>query len=64
MDRGISSFIIGRSFNSAIEIMPVLYVIDGMIILYLHHRGIMYNIEDNIMESFSKQETYGYIMLV
>lgn len=59
----ISSFIIGRSLNAAIEIMPVLYVIDGMIILYLHHRGIMYNIEDNIMESFSKQETYGYIML-
>ena len=55
-------FIAGRAINPAIEIMPVVYVADGWILLYVYQRGMMYSIEDNIVASVRKQETYGYIM--
>lgn len=55
-------FLGGRILNPAIEIMPLMYVADGWILLYLHHRAMMYNIEDCIISSLGKQETYGYIM--
>jgi len=59
----ISLFIAGRMINSNIEIMPLVYVIDGWFFLYMYHRGMIYNVEDNIAGSFAKQGTYGYIML-
>jgi len=59
----ISSFIIGRMVNPNIEIMPLVYVLDGWIFLYMYQRGMIYNVEDNIAGSFAKQGTYGYIML-
>ena len=55
-------FLGGRILNPAIEIMPLMYVADGWILMYLHHRAMMYNIEDCIISSLGKQETYGYIM--
>ncbi|MDD6573055.1 MAG: response regulator [Thermoflexaceae bacterium] len=58
----ISLFIAGRTINPAIEIMPVAYVVDGWFLLYVYQRGMMYSIEDNIVASVRKQETYGYIM--
>lgn len=58
----ISLFICGRYINSAIEIMPLMYVIDGWIFLYMNHRATLYNLEDCIISSLGKQETYGYIM--
>lgn len=58
----ISLFILGRAINPAIEIMPLAYVIDSWIFLYMYRRGSMYNVADNIAASFKKQETHGYIM--
>ena len=55
-------FVIGRYLNSAMEIMPLMYVIDGWLILYMHRRATMYSIEDSIISSLGKQDTYGYIM--
>ena len=48
-------FLGGRILNPAIEIMPLMYVADGWILLYLHHRAMMYNIEDCIISSLGKQ---------
>jgi len=59
----ISLFITGRMINPNIEIMPLVYVIDGWFFLYMYQRGMIYNVEDNIAGSFAKQGTYGYIML-
>ena len=55
-------FISGRNINPAFEIMPLMYVLDCWILLYMHHRAMLYNIEDCIVSSLGKQETYGYIM--
>lgn len=55
-------FLCGRIVNSSVEIIPLMYVIDGWILLYLHHRAVMYNIEDSIVSTLGKQEYYGYIM--
>ena len=59
----ISLFIAGRMINPNIEIMPLVYVLDGWFFLYMYQRGMVYNVEDNIAGSFAKQGTYGYIML-
>ncbi len=55
-------FIVGRYLDSTFEIMPLLYVVDGWIILYMHRRATMYSIEDSIISSLGKQDTYGYIL--
>lgn len=55
-------FISGRNINPAFEIMPVMYVLDGWILLYLHRRAMLYNIEDCIVSSLGKQDTYGYVV--
>lgn len=55
-------FILGRAINPNIEIMPLVYSIDSLIFFYMYRRGIMYNIEDNIVGSVKKQNTFGYIM--
>ena len=59
----IGSFAIGRKVNSAVEIMPLMYVLDTVIVLYLQYRGFLYNVEENFVDNFAKQETYGYLML-
>jgi len=59
----ISLFVVGRIVSPNTEIMPLVYVIDGWIFLYMYQRGMIYNVEDNIAGSFAKQGTYGYIML-
>ena len=58
----ISVFMVGRLINEDIEIMPVLYVIDGWILLYLQKKNMMYNLEDSIASTIQKQEVYGYII--
>ena len=58
----IVCFIVGRMINPEIEVMPLAYVISGWICLYMCRRATLYNIEDNIAASSSKQETYGYLM--
>ena len=59
----VGSFMVGRWLNSAVEIMPFMYVLDTIILLYLQYRGFLYNVEDNFADNFAKQETYGYLML-
>lgn len=55
-------FIIGRMIHPDLEIMPLLYVLDGWIFLYLQKKNMMYNLEDSIASTIQKQEVYGYIM--
>lgn len=55
-------FIVGRMIHPDIEIMSVLYVIDGWVFLYLQKKSMMYNLEDSIASTIRKQEVYGYIM--
>ena len=57
----IFSFTLGRGINPYFEIMPLMYVIDGWILIYLYRRGMMYSIEDNIAATYGKTEQ-GYIM--
>lgn len=58
----IGLFTLGRFLNPAIEIMPLVYVVDSVILLYMYRGGLAYNLEDNIMLSFGKTETSVYIM--
>jgi len=58
----IGLFILGRALRLSVEVTPVAYAIISWMLLYMYRRGIMYNVEDNIVGSFGKQGTYGYIM--
>lgn len=55
-------FLLGRMINPSLEMMPLTYVVDGWLLLYLSRRVSMYNLEDNIVSSIGKQDDYGYIM--
>ncbi|MBQ3025497.1 MAG: HD domain-containing protein [Spirochaetaceae bacterium] len=57
-----SLFIISRVLDFPFEIMPAMYVLDGLILLYIHRRTSMYNIKDCVNSSLEKQDTYGYIV--
>lgn len=48
--------------NSQVEIMPLMYVLDGWFLLYLQRHVMMYNIEDSINSSIGEKGTYGYIL--
>lgn len=56
-------FVIVRAINVNFEIMPLLYVIDSVFCLFLYFKGLAYNVEDNLISAFIRQDTYGYIML-
>lgn len=58
----IAFFLIGRIVDSDLEVLPLVYVIDGWIFLYLSRRVNVYSLEDNIISFLDKQSTYGYIM--
>ena len=58
----IGSFIFGRFIHTDFEVMPFLYVVDSIFCVVLFFRGIEYNIEDNLIGAFVRQDTYGYIM--
>ncbi len=55
-------FISGRALKWEVEVTPITYAIVSWILIYMYRRGMMYNVEDNIVGSFGKQGTYGYIM--
>lgn len=55
-------YIVARMINKSIEIVPLIYIFDGWIYLYIFRRGLVYSIEDNIASSLSDEYTYGYIM--
>ena len=58
----VSSLFIVRLIHPDFEIMPALYVLDGWILLYVHRRARIYNVEENVSASFQKHHTNGYIM--
>lgn len=55
-------FVGGRVMIPQLEIMPLVYVVDGWIFLYMYRRGVMYSIEDGLVGALERQELYGYIM--
>lgn len=54
-------FIVGGLVNSAVEVMPVAYAINGIILIVMFRRGKMYNFED-ILANYQTEEKNGYIM--
>lgn len=58
----IFSFIIGRSISPFFEVMPFLYAVDSIICLVLYYRGLGYNVEDNLVSAYVKQQQCAYIM--
>lgn len=58
----VSSFFAVRFINPDFEIMPALYVLDGWILLLVHYRAGIYNIEENIATVFEKGQKNGYIL--
>lgn len=55
-------FLAGRVITPNLEMMPLIYVVDGWLLLYLSRRVSMYNLEENVISSIGKQDVYGYIM--
>ena len=55
-------YFMDRMLGFTFEIMPLMYVIDSFILLFLHYRCEKYNLEDNIAAASDKEETCGYIM--
>jgi len=58
----IAVFLLGRLIAPDVEVTPIIFVIDGWILLYLNRRVTVYSLEDNIISSLDKQDSYGYIM--
>ncbi|MBP5198689.1 MAG: HD domain-containing protein [Lachnospiraceae bacterium] len=58
----ISVFVIGRNVAPDFEFMPGVYVIDGILFLYLNRRLALYNVQDNITESLLKKDNYAFVM--
>jgi len=55
-------YIISNHASFYINIMPLAYVIDFGIVFYMYQKGMMYSVEDNILASLDRQNSYGYIM--
>ena len=58
----ILSFFLGKLFVPDLEVMPFVYVMDSIIFMYIYRKGAIYNIDDNVSASITKQDIYGYIM--
>ncbi len=58
----VGAFFTGRLISPDFEVMPALYVLDGWILLYIHRRARIYNIEENVANSFEKHQKNGYIL--
>ena len=58
----IVSFIVGRSINSKLEVMPAVYVIDGILFWVLQAQITKYNIEDSIFAALQHESTSGFIV--
>ncbi len=59
----IVGFLVGREINPFFEVMPFLYVVDSFVCLYLYFKGGGYNVEDNLLSAFLKQDKYAYVMV-
>jgi len=59
----IASFIVVRAIHEDLEIMPLMFTLDGFFLIYLCNNAALYNIEDTISDALGKQEFYGYVVL-
>lgn len=59
----ISSFLLGKFVGDTVEIMPIIYILDEWVLLYICRRLTMYDVEYNILSSLEKQNTSGYIVV-
>lgn len=60
---GISIFIGGKLINSSIELLPMVYILDEFVLLYIFRRINMYDVEYNVVASMEEKSTNGYILL-
>ena len=59
----VSMFFIGRIISPDFEIMPALYTFDGWILIYIHRRARIYDIEENVASTINKHQKNGYILV-
>lgn len=59
----VSLFFWGMIINPDFEIMPALYAFDGWILLFVHRRVRIYDIEENVAYAISRDQKNGYILL-
>ena len=59
----VSMFFIGRIISPDFEIMPALYAFDGWILIYIHRRTRIYDIEENVASTIGKHQKNGYILV-
>lgn len=55
-------FVISRGIDDGLDLTPLGYDLVCLCLLYLIRKNNIYNIENSIVDSFYKQNTYGYIM--
>lgn len=59
----VALFFIGRIISPDFEIMPVLYAFDSIILLHIHRRIRIHNVEENVASVIEKNQNNGYILL-
>lgn len=60
---GILIHICGRFINNGIELIPMSYILDEIILLYIFRRLYMYDIDYNVVALMEEKTTNGYILL-
>ncbi len=59
----VSMFLIGRIISPDFEIMPLLYAFDGWVLIYIHSRARIYDIEENVASTIGKHQKNGYVLV-
>ena len=59
----VSMFFIGRFINPDFEVMPALYAFDGWILMFIHRRARIYDLEENVASAISKHQKNGYVLV-
>ncbi|MDD6811524.1 MAG: HD domain-containing protein [Lachnospiraceae bacterium] len=59
----IIAFLLGRAIDPTFEIMPAVYVVDGLILVIIQMQLSQYNLEDSIYVAMQQNNTTGYIVL-
>lgn len=58
----IVSFIVGRAINSKLEVMPAVYVMDGILFWFLQGSITKYNLDGSIFTAMQHNNTSGYVV--
>ncbi len=56
-------FFVGRIISPDFEAAPLLYAFDSIVLLSIHRRIRIYNIEENVAATIEKNQNNGYILL-